>query len=117
MEIYLDVTADETDVDRILREREERGIRVTSLATMAKISQVSDDEVAEHVRLIHRSIDMAAAVGSPHATFMYGSNGDADPYAARERFLGRVTPLAEYAAGKGVTLLVENVFSRGARRP
>jgi sugar phosphate isomerase/epimerase len=114
VEIYLDVSADETDIDRILHERDERGILVTSLATMAKLSQVSDDEVAEHVRLIYRSIDMAAAVGSPHATFMYGSNGDLNPAAARERFLGRVAPLAEYAAGKGVTLLVENVFSRGA---
>jgi sugar phosphate isomerase/epimerase len=114
VEIYLDVTADETDVDRILRERDKRGIRVASIATMAKLSQARGDEVAEHARLIYRSIDVAAAVGSPHATFMYGSNGDLGRAAAQERFLSRVAPVVDYATGKGVTLLVENVFSRGA---
>jgi sugar phosphate isomerase/epimerase len=81
---------------------------------MAKLSQAGDDDVAEHAALVHRSIDLAAAIGAPHATFMYGSNATLDRAAARERFLRRVAPLVEHAESVGVTLLVENVFSRGA---
>jgi sugar phosphate isomerase/epimerase len=114
VEIYLDVSADESDVDRIAHERDERGIRVVSVSSMAKLSQAGEDEVAEHARLIERSIGLAAATEAPFATFMYGSPPTLDRAAARARFLKRVAPLVELAGEAGVTLLIENVFSRGA---
>jgi len=113
VEIYLDVSAVESDADRIRSARAERGIGVVSVASMAKLSQASEDEVSDHAALIERSIRMAAAVGAPFATFMYGSQPTLGVRDARERFLRRVAPLAELAAASGVTLLVENVFSRG----
>lgn len=114
VEIYIEVSADESDVDRIRSARVDRGLKVVSVASMAKLSLASDDDLPEHRALIERSIRMAAAVEAPFATFMYGSQPKLGVKAARERFLRRVAPLAELAAEVGVTLLVENVFSRGA---
>lgn len=114
VEIYVGVTADESDLDRMQAERDQHGIRVVSISSMAKLSQAEEDEVAAHTELVERSIDLAAAVGAPFATFMYGSQPTLDRDAARERFLRRVAPLVERAVDAGVTLLIENVFSRNA---
>ena len=109
VEVFIDVSATEADADRLLAERETRGIRVSSVSSMAKLAQGGDADA----RLVERSIRLAAAVGAPFATFMYGSPAGLDRRAARERFLARVAPLAEQAEQAGVTLLIENVFSRG----
>ena len=114
VEVYLGVSADESDVESMQSECAEHGIRVVSISSMAKLSQAGEDELPEHAALVRRSIRIAAAVEAPFATFMYGSQPTLDRAAARERFLRRVEPLVELAIDEGVKLLIENVFSREA---
>jgi sugar phosphate isomerase/epimerase len=114
VEVYLDVSASEQDTARLLREQEEHGIRVASISSMAKLAEANEEQVAAETRLIERSIGVAAAAGAQFATFMYGNAGGSEGRRARERFLARVAPLLELAEDAGVTLLLENVFSRGA---
>jgi sugar phosphate isomerase/epimerase len=113
VEIFVGVTASESDVPFLLARRDGAGVHVASVSSMAKLALAEGDEVGDHTRLVERSIAMAREVGAPFATFMYGSAAGIDRPAARERFLARVAPLVEQAEDAGVTLLLENVFSRG----
>jgi sugar phosphate isomerase/epimerase len=114
VELYVDVSLVESQAAYVRSERDARGIRVVSVSSMAKLSQAEDAELPEHLALIERSIRLASELEAPFATFMYGSQATLDRVAARDRFLSRVEPLVALAEDAGVTLLLENVFSRGA---
>lgn len=112
VEVFLDVSVTEDDLELMLSWRD-RGIRVASVSSLAKLALPADADALDHQALVRRSIELAAAVGAPFATFMYGSGYNLDPAVARERFLRRIEPLVSHAADRGVGLLIENVFSRG----
>lgn len=114
VEVFLDAIGGDDDVEWMSRQRAEHGIRVASVSSLAKLSLASDEELPGHVALVDRSIRLAARLDAPFATFMYGSQSELGPAASRDRFLRRLEPLVEVAAEHDVTLLIENVFSRGS---
>jgi sugar phosphate isomerase/epimerase len=86
-------------------------VRVHALSCLVKLAQAESD-LPEQADLLRRCIDLAADTGVTHVGFMYGGSALLDRSDARHRFLERLEPLAARARDAGVTLLVENVFSR-----
>lgn len=114
VELFLDAVRDEADLHLAERQRRERGTRVASVSSLAKLSLASDEELPDHVALVERSITLACQLGAPCVTFMYGSQPHLGRVKARDRFLRRLEPLIDLAASHGVAILIENVFSRGS---
>jgi sugar phosphate isomerase/epimerase len=114
VEVFLDAVRDEADLHLVERQRRERGIRVASVSSLAKLSLATDEELPDHVALVERSITLAHRLDAPCVTFMYGSQPHLARVKARDRFLRRLEPLVDLAASHGVTILIENVFSRGS---
>lgn len=113
VELYVEASITEGDVGEVRRALATSNTRVSSVSSLAKVSQAADgNEVDEHTSLVRRSIRMAAELGAPFATFMYGGCVGLAREQALERFIDRVAPLCAEAKESGVKLLVENVFSR-----
>lgn len=105
----MNLTLDDVATTRVLCARYE--VRVVSVSSLAKLNQTEDD-LAAHVALVESSITAAAALGAPFATLMYGGNQALERDAARDRLVTRMRPLLRRAEDAGITLLLENVFSR-----
>lgn len=114
VEIFLGAIRDEADVRWIELQGLEHGIRVASVSSLAKLSLATEEELPEHMALVERSIELAQRLDAPCVTFMYGSQSQLGTLEARDRFLRRLEPLVDLAGTHGVTLLIENVFSRCA---
>lgn len=112
VEIYVSRSFDESDQaslrDRLTRE----GVRASAISTLAKLAQVDDDNLPDALDLIRSSLDVAAAVGAPSISFMYGGCDVLNRHEARQRFVERLAPVISRARTRGLSILVENVFSR-----
>lgn len=113
VELYVDVSLVEDDIDDVIDTTTAHGIEVSSVSCLARLAQPEDaEELSAHSELVRRSIRMAAQLRAPFATLMHGGCGSLDRERALERFVDRLQPLLNEAEDYGVTLLVENVFSR-----
>ena len=113
VELYVDISVVEDDLPNVAMTTQSSGVGVSSVSSLARLAQVEDPgELDVQLDLIRRSIDMAEELEAPFATLMHGGCGTLDRDAALERFVQRVDPLVERARVAGVTLLIENVFSR-----
>jgi sugar phosphate isomerase/epimerase len=113
VEVFVGAIPDEAAVEWLNRQRVDHGIRVASVSSLAKLSLATDEELPDHVALVEQSIERARQLEAPCVTFMYGSQPHLSQADARDRFIRRLEPLTETAAASGVTILIENVFSRG----
>lgn len=111
VELYVDVSVTEDDLDEVRSALATSGVSVSSVSSLAKLSQAEDD-LDDQLTLVRRSIRLARELDAPFATFMYGGCAGLDRKPALDRFVDRVAPLAEEAAQQAVTPLIENVFSR-----
>lgn len=112
VELYLDAATTDANVRAAAEQCRQTGVAVNAVGSLAKLAQAEDDEVAEHRRLIERSIEVAGALGASKVAFMYGGSAVLNRRDARVRFIERVAPLVDRGRSAGVQLLIENVFSR-----
>jgi sugar phosphate isomerase/epimerase len=110
-EIYVGPGFGSADADRLAERCAARGVTVSVVSCLAKLSQAEDD-LPEQVALIGAAMSAAESIGARNVGFMYGGCARLGRHAARERFAARLAPLAEAARDKGLKLLIENVFSR-----
>lgn len=113
VELFIDVSLVEDEVAEVAEVTRSAGVRVSSVSSLARLAQPdTDEDLAAHLSLVHRSIAIAGTLGAPFVTLMHGGCESLDRPAALERFVERMEEPARRAADVGTTLLVENVFSR-----
>jgi sugar phosphate isomerase/epimerase len=113
LELYSDVNLLGADVGRVRDEAERAGIRIVAVSSKAKLNTSEDGEELEStVALVRRCLAEARALGAPFSVMMYGGNERRTYREALARFKRNLQPLLEEASRLGITLLVENVFSR-----
>jgi len=110
-EFYIGPDVSEQDAERLAGALAEHEVRPASISSMARLAQAEED-AEQHLAWVRSSIRVAAALGAPFATFMYGTHPVLNRRQTDERFLGRLEPLIVEAEASDVTLLIENVFSR-----
>lgn len=113
VELYLDVGFTEQDLPAIEHDLAQGDVAISSVSSLARLAQV-EDNVADTQALVERCIKSAEQLNAPFVTLMHGGCATLDPEAAMNRFRDRLAPLADLAGTAGVTLLIENVFSRQA---
>lgn len=97
-----------TDVARILKER---GLSVSSLICPSSIAMPDDEGISQRVEELKKCADLCAALGShvfmivPQAHPGIEAMSREEIHAAMERHL---SPVAEYAAGKGLVTVIED---------
>lgn len=113
VELFIDVSFVADDLPDVVAASSAAGVRVSSVSSLARLAQPdTDEELAVHLDLVHRSIAIAGELGSPFVTLMHGGCESLDRHAALERFVTRLEEPSRRADDVGTTLLVENVFSR-----
>jgi sugar phosphate isomerase/epimerase len=113
VELFVDVSLVEEELDEVVEVTRTTGVRVSSVSSLARLAQPdTEEDLAAHLSLVHRSISMAGSIGAPFVTLMHGGSESLDRPAALERFVERLEEPARRAADVGTTLLIENVFSR-----
>ena len=114
-ELYVVDGAPTRDTDAVRSYCDEHGVDVSSVGCLSKLSQAEQgdrDSLEAQTAQIDRCMEIAVALGAPRVAFMYGGSALLSRRDARLRFLDRLAPLADRASRLGLTLLIENVFSR-----
>lgn len=112
IEVHISEAFDPSHQPLLQAELAASGVRPVTIATLAKLAQVDDDELPDTLQLIRASLDVASAVGAPNICFLYGGSHDLNRHDARFRFMERLAPVRNWAEARGVSILIENVFSR-----
>ena len=113
-ELYVDSTT-KPDTAAVRSQCDGQGVEVSAVGCLSKLSQAEEggtDGLEAQTRQIDRCMEIAVALGAPRVAFMYGGSAFLNRRDARLRFLDRLAPLADRAGRLGLTLLIENVFSR-----
>ncbi len=110
-ELYIRNDFSENDLSFLQQITQDKGIRITSVSTLAKLAQAEED-IDNHLNLINLSFQVALSLGVNNIGFMYGGSARLNRFDCQERFVSRITPLIQRAESSGITILIENVFSR-----
>jgi sugar phosphate isomerase/epimerase len=98
--------------EAVARAARERGITVTSVASLSKPNAVDDDaEVARMIQLLDDSIRAAATIGAPFAITYFGGHPTRPVDEGIERYVRLTRGSVKLAEDLGVTILIENHFS------
>lgn len=111
LELFQGINIEEHQVEAASSILAQTNMQVVSVSSLVKLNQ-AEEELNDQVAFVKKSIKMASELNAPFSSFMYGGNYTLDRHSARDRFLKRMEPLIEEAIKNGVTLLIENVFSR-----
>jgi sugar phosphate isomerase/epimerase len=112
LELYYAVNFGLLELDSVRRLSKRYQIAVSSVSSLAKLN-CDEADLPHHLALVRDSIRCAADLGAQFVTFMFGGSQEVNEDLALARFVRRVAPLAKEAREAGITLLIENVFSRG----
>jgi len=111
VELFHGINIEEKQVEEVSSILIKKNLQVASISSLVKLNQVEED-LNTQIEFVKKSIKIASELNAPFSSFMYGGNYHLDRLSARDRFMKRMEPLIEDAIKKGVTLLIENVFSR-----
>ena len=111
VELYIGNDFKEDALSFLKQITQERGIEITCVSTLAKLAQAESD-IDTHLNLIDLSFKVAKSLGVNKIGFMYGGSSRLNRFHSQKRFISRVTPLLQKAESSGITILIENVFSR-----
>jgi sugar phosphate isomerase/epimerase len=110
-EFYINHEFNREDLSYARQVIQNKGIEITCISTLAKLAQAEED-VNAHLNLIELSFEVASNLGVKKIGFMYGGSARLNRFDSQKRFVSRLKPLIEKAESFGITILLENVFSR-----
>ena len=110
-ELYIGSDFKEEALSVLKQITQDRGIEITCVSTLAKLAQAESD-IDVHLNLIDLSFKVAKSLGVKKIGFMYGGSARLNRFDSQKRFLARIMPLLQKAESSGITILIENVFSR-----
>ncbi len=110
-ELYIRNDFNQNNLSFLKQITQERGIGITCVSTLAKLAQAEED-IDANLNLINLSFEVAISLGVNKIGFMYGGSAGLNRFDCQKRFISRVTPFIERAESSGITILIENLFSR-----
>jgi sugar phosphate isomerase/epimerase len=110
-ELYVGNDFEEDALSFLKQITQDRGIKISCVSTLAKLAQAESD-IDAHLNLIDLSFKVAKSLGVNKIGFMYGGSARLNRFESRKRFISRITPFLQKAESSGITILIENVFSR-----
>jgi len=111
IEVYIGRDFSDEDLSQLVRATQIKGIGISCVSTLAKLAQAEED-LDNHLNLIYLSLDVAAKLGVKKIGFMYGGSARYNRLESLKRFISRLRPVIERAENFGITILIENLFSR-----
>ncbi|WP_154674146.1 sugar phosphate isomerase/epimerase family protein [Nakamurella lactea] len=96
--------------DRSIAEIARSGVQIGYLVHPLTADPADDAGWAEQLDGLRAAVDIAAAVDAARVYLTSGPSGGASWEQAAELFVGRLTPVVEYAGERGIRLAVENTL-------
>lgn len=111
LELYIGRDFTDKNLSQLEKATQSKGIGISCISTLAKLAQAEED-LDIQLNLIYLSLEVASKLGVKKIGFMYGGNARLNRVDSQKRFISRLKPVIERAEASGITILIENLFSR-----